>query len=194
MTTTIINPKLKDTILLNQDQFDSLARVFACCKCPKSLTLKDSKTIEIAEDLGTLTYRKFIDLKTFFSQATEGIDIIAEPIEIVTGMIKEEVLELNLSKAFPLWKHIENELLRLSKIEAEQLDYTPSPEEEQADFSKLSKFGELARIHSLANGDLLKFEKVLELPYNDVLATLLYEKETREYQERLNEIASKTTT
>jgi len=52
----------------------------------------------------------------------------------------------------------------------------------------LDVFKEHKTIDALAGGDILKYEQVLEMPYETVFVKLWYEKEMAEYQKRLHEI------
>lgn len=67
-------------------------------------------------------------------------------------------------------------------------EYEHDPEELEAGVEIFDKYGFFSTLHSLADGDITKYELILETEADTVFMTLLYNKDKREYEERLKEI------
>lgn len=79
-------------------------------------------------------------------------------------------------------------ITELLKNENILLSSSQSIEEEMADSSPFQVFGVMPQFYELCNNDLTKLKEVRQLQYNDCITYLLYKKETREYEKRLNKI------
>ena len=98
------------------------------------------------------------------------------------GTKVEEHFEAYYYDTFALFNHVENEVKKI--IEKEKaLTYEPTGKQLAAGIENLNKFGIFGTIDSLADGDVLKHNDVINLPYHYIFTKLLYEKTKAEYTE-----------
>lgn len=67
---------------------------------------------------------------------------------------------------FILWAY--DEFQNIQKLEKEYLSSSPDPDLINAGIERLNELGETNLIDALANGDILKWEKIKALPYHKV--------------------------
>ena len=92
-------------------------------------------------------------------------------VEIVVG---EEVEQDKESASFALW--LFDSFRQILEMEEKALSSKPNQKLIDAGIERMNIFGELNIINTLANGDLLKYEAVKKLPYEDVFNKLLMDK------------------
>lgn len=92
-------------------------------------------------------------------------------VEIVVG---EEVEQTKESASFALW--LFDSFRQILEMEEKALSSKPNQKLIDAGIERMNIFGELNIINTLANGDLLKYEKVKQIPYEDVFNKLLMDK------------------
>ncbi len=61
-------------------------------------------------------------------------------------------------------------------------------EEEEAGIEIFEKYGYFKTLHSLAGGDVTKYETILQTECETIFMTLLFEKDKRKYEKNLREI------
>lgn len=72
-------------------------------------------------------------------------------------------------------------------------DYKPSSDQLAAGIDKLNQYGFFATLHSIANGNPLHYDDMLNQPADTIYQTLLMDFEVSEYQKRLSEKLTKKT-
>lgn len=92
-------------------------------------------------------------------------------VEIVVG---EEVEQNKESASFALW--LFDSFKQILEMEEKALSSKPNQKLIDAGIERMNIFGELNIINTLANGDLLKYEEVKNIPYEDVFNKLLMDK------------------
>ena len=83
---------------------------------------------------------------------------------------KFRIIKIQELISFILW--VRDEILHINKIEKAKLHNNTEPELIQAGIKQLDVFGNINIIDSLANGDVLKWDLILQLPYYRVLDKL----------------------
>ncbi|MBP0904843.1 hypothetical protein ACFSKN_04750 [Mariniflexile gromovii] len=172
---TITNYKLKD--FFNQDL--QLIEDYVNL-------LQHLKPISTNVRLTDLTLRQVETIKKTINDENELINIIS----IVQGITIEEVLELDIITFFPLIKDVQIQLESLVNKEINHL----SPKHSDARFEmidgskRLEKFGVYNAVNSLANGDILKFNSILDLPYNEVFVKMYLDTTIADIQHEINKM------
>lgn len=98
-------------------------------------------------------------------------------------------LKPNECLSFILW--LKDEMESIAKMEEQYLSSEPDPETIQAGVRDLEVFGLTNIIDQLADGDILKWEQVGKIPYNQCFDKLYKTKLENNFQRKLNEIRSK---
>lgn len=107
-------------------------------------------------------------------------DKIIEIIEMVQSIRRKDVLNLRITDFFGIFNSIKNQITTIVDAEESLTSEHINVKWETVEGSKrLSKFGLYNILDSLADGDILKYQSILELPYSDVFTKLLMNK-TRE--------------
>lgn len=109
-------------------------------------------------------------VKVEIADALQQGDIFGA-VEVVVG---EEVEQTKESAAFALWIFDSYKQI----LEMEEVALTSKPDQKLIDagIERLNIFGELNVINTLAKGDILKYEEVKKLSYEDVFNKLLMDK------------------
>jgi len=71
------------------------------------------------------------------------------------------------------------------------LNYVPTSEEVQAGIDKLTKLGIFATLDNLSQRERKDRKEILKMPYSEVFAVLLKDKETNDFNSRLQKILMK---
>ncbi|WP_067151030.1 hypothetical protein [Pseudotamlana agarivorans] len=142
--------------------------------------------IETNIKLTDLTLREVETIKKTISDENEFINIIS----MVQGISEEEVLQLEIIEFFPLLKDVQNQLISLVNKEMNHLKpkYSDSRFEILDGSKRLEKFGVYNVVNSLANGDILKFDSILDLKYSVVFVKLYLDKEIQDLQHEINKM------
>lgn len=72
--------------------------------------------------------------------------------------------------------------------------HEPTDEQKEAGIDSLSMFGSMATVYELAQGDLLKFQDILDQPAEEVYTLLLYKHARSQYEENYRQLMSASTT
>lgn len=100
---------------------------------------------------------------------------------------EKTIYETRICFAYPAFKFILAELLRLIERDSQYLSRPIKSEELMASSTELNKFKDFMLIDSLAGGDIFKHDAVTDFPYNRIFGKLYMENEKSKYQERLSE-------
>lgn len=151
---------------------------------PKTLHIKAVRTLSFGE---VIEIRNIINTGTFES--------IVEILNKISGLKKNEILNLRIVQYFGILSFIKNELIELNNIELNELsDDSSDINYELVNASeRMAKFGVLNVINSLAKEDVLRWSRIEKLPYMTVLTKLLMDKEKNKIQQEIAELQKKKT-
>lgn len=141
----------------------------------------------------SLKWGQVITLRALTSEGT--IDAVIQAVSIVTGLPIESIWDFTIIPFYSIINGIVSQLIELGNMEQNELSFEDDDIvliEAQAT-ERMSRFGILNTIDSLAGGDLLKWKEIQELPYMTVFTKLMMEKtrseimkDVRAIQERKN--------
>lgn len=151
-------------------------------KTPKTLEIK------LVEDLS------FADVTNLrFAFNSNDIEKVIDCVVLVTGLKKNQILSFTITTFYGIINGITQELLDISHREINELtdeNVDPLLESIKA-YERMSRFGILNTIDSLAKEDILKWQEIEKLPYHIVFTKLKMDKERNEIQRELQEIQKK---
>ncbi len=147
-----------------------------------------SKLVKESTDLKPFVQLKFGEVLELKALARNGVDdaFIIKLFEFQNMEVKK-LEKWNIKKFFGAVNFIENQFKYLGKLE-QKLDTEIENDLIVAGIDELNKFGDLNVIDALAGGDILKWQQVLELTYEDVYNKLLKTKTEEDIRKRLEVI------
>ena len=156
---------------------------------PYLFALKYSKESEPRDVLGfgDITKKTFGEVKDIQYILTRQ-DAIDRLIKIIGY---KSLKNISVFDFFAHYRYICAEVERVNQIENELLSHEPTPEEVEAGLDGFGRFSSILQIDSLAGGDVLKYNQIRALPYEDGLTKLALDKERSEYQRRFNKILTR---
>ena len=138
------------------------------------------------EQFRKMDYGDIVDLKRNFRKGTVG-DMV-NSICLVFKTEEADVLKTEVFKIFALLNFITEQIKIILQMEARELSYTPSNKEIRAGIEELGRFSDLTTIDSLAGGNILNWEKVIKMPYDEVFAKLAMDSTRARIQKKLETI------
>ena len=93
-------------------------------------------------------------------------------------------------KVFALWNHIHKQMEQINERE-KVLEYEPDADQESAGIDRFIKFGAMATIDMLCDGNVLIYDKMQKMPYSLIFTKLLLEKEKAQYLKNLQAIKNR---
>lgn len=132
--------------------------------CGKWVQLKPKHT-----DIWEYNWSEVISLKTAIQE--QSIQDIAK---VVYGI--SDLQRVNVVDVFTSFGWVTDAVGEMAKIEARELNHTPTGEEENAGINEMKKFGEQGAILSVMETLRLTEEEVLKLPYHKAFMILCYNK------------------
>jgi len=172
----------------------------------KNYRLKDFLTKDrelIAEYMNVLqftapvfTKKKVFHLKLkqveFIKQNLNSNDdkAIIKIISIVQKCKKKEILKMPIVKFFGLYNSVKEQIEKISNAEQNSLttEITNIKWEAVNGSERMQKYAIYNTLDALAEGDILKYNKIMNLPYSEVFTKLLMEKEKKALQDEMNAI------
>ena len=146
------------------------------------------------DDIFQWTYGKVKELQMMFTPTVTIIrtpEILAFAYSTDKKKRKPELFwRLKWHKVFRLWNHIHKQVLQINKRE-EVLQYEPDADQESAGIDRFVKFGTLATIDLLADGNVLLYDQIEAQPYKLIFAKLYLEHEKGIYLKNLQAIKSR---
>ena len=146
---------------------------------------KDKKGLFKMKPFKNLPYGKVLEIKKHITNGnTLNIELIQKLSEICNK--KMSIFEINnsdVSQLFRTINEIEYNFEEIAKYEA-MLSGSTDADLENAGISELNQFGDLNTIDTLAGGDMLKWDLILEKEWWDVFNKLLKDKIERDIQKR----------
>lgn len=172
------NITLAEFISLDSEQAEDY--IFALKYC------KESEPRDVL-GFGDITKKPFGEVKDwqYLVSRPNAID------QAIKNIGYESIKLLSVFEFFAHYRYICSEVERVNVIENELLSYDPTPEEMEAGLDVFGKFSPILQIDSLAAGDVLKYNAIRQLPYEDALTKLALDKERNDYQRRFNKILTR---
>jgi len=93
-----------------------------------------------------------------------------------------------VAEVYPFGLHLEQQLLKINAVERKRLNLDHTPEEIKAGINRFNEVGIFCTIDMIAQGNLLKHDKVLNLPFSLVFNKLLLSNIKTKFDRRLNEV------
>jgi len=148
------------------------------------------------KNLGHASFGQKIAAQKIISKAFRGspreVDVTSFMIDLLIiympKMEREKVESLPFVQCYPVFDHYCKEIIRLVGRDKKYLEQKPDADLTLAGIDKLSKFAEMRIIDALAEGDLLKYEKILEMEYDVIFRKLWYVAEQSSFKERYMKI------
>lgn len=195
----IINYKLKDFLKIKDEQLiedyllilDSLRPLKQIINPNYNRFNKQPKKLDI-KAIRELTFGDVINVRNWINEAS--MESIIEIYQLITGLTKKQILNLGIIQFYGIFSFIKNELEEIGNIEVNELsdedDFDINIEAVNAK-ERMSRFGVLNTIDSLANGDILKWEQIQKLPYLTVLSKLIMDNLKNKIQKEISELQKK---
>ena len=135
-------------------------------------------------DLWFLSWSEIIELKIAITEEN-----IFEVFRIVFGLNEKEFSKLELFNAFSAYKWVTQKAVEIMTLEVQELSSEMSDEEKEAGAEELQEFGYSLALDGMANGDLLKYDAYLKLPYVKVFRKMCMDKKRYDINKTLQENA-----
>jgi hypothetical protein len=138
-----------------------------------------------------LTFGEVSNIRDCFNKGT--IESITEAVKMVTGIEEKYIQEFTIVDFYCILSSIKQDLIDLSHMEANELasdDFDVHMEMVNAG-QRMSRFGILNTINSLALDDITKWEMIEKMPYMTVFTKLMMDKEKAAIQKDVAELQKK---
>ena len=135
-------------------------------------------------DLWFLSWSEIIELKIAITEEN-----IFEVFRIVFDLNEKEFSKLELFNAFSAYKWVTQKAVEIMTLEVQELSSEMSDEEKEAGAEELQEFGYSLVLDGIANGDLLKYDAYLKLPYVKVFRKMCMDKKRYDINKTLQENA-----
>jgi hypothetical protein len=153
---------------------DAAYHVFVWSKLRPLNTITIDGHEYIAPPIKAMTFGEVVDLKKFITSSDFNDKIRA--VEIVYKISFETLSEMKAIKFFPLLNYITKEIEVIAENEAKTLSGDYDSDMINAGVEELSQFGVITTIDTLANGDVLKWQSILDMRYSTVFTKLYLNK------------------
>lgn len=141
-------------------------------------------------NIGMESWGKLESAKQYIMIANDSLmPIVPNLLDIYCPI--EGFKSLPMVQSYPIARAIIMKLDEFFKKYTRLNDYKPSSEQIAAGIDKLNQYGFFATLHSIAGGDPLKYDDMLNQPADTIYQTLLMDFEVSEYQKRLQEKLNK---
>ncbi len=154
-----------------------------------SKLLKNLEPIETKKHITELTFNEVDEIKQNFGNE----DALPHIYKYMHDVNEDEFLKMKITEFYALLNSITKQLENLIALEEREL--TPKHSDHKWELvegsKRLSKMGAIATIDSLAGGDILKWQKVIELPYITVFNKLRLDRIKADIQGDMEKIKTK---
>jgi hypothetical protein len=96
--------------------------------------------------------------------------------------------QMPVAEVYPFGLHLEQQLIRINEIERKHLKPDHTAEQIKAGIHHFNEVGIFCTIDMIAQGNLLKHDKVLNLPFSLIFNKLLLSNISSRFERRLNEV------
>ena len=139
-------------------------------------------------DLWKLTYGDMLELKEL-ATTPPTFETIEKIVKLMYDL--ETVENVSVVHLFNCTSWIFEQLTEIVEIENNELKNSVDPKLIDAGIEELSRFGVMPTVDKFANGDIDKYKKVLEWPYDKVFMKLCYDNTLGNINKKLNENVSR---
>lgn len=138
-------------------------------------------------DFFSLKYKWVILIKENLNSPTLGAvkDILTTVYDIRTD---QQFMSCSVFDVFAAYAWIVEEVEGIYEVEKEKLFKKPTNKQKAAGIEEFEQLDNIPTIDALANGNILEWDKILELPYGQVLRKMLLNKIQNEYNERYSKL------
>lgn len=180
METTIKNYKLKD---FKKQPIETMMEYIHI--------LQFTLPIETKQEVFKMKLKEVEEIKKGLNSADD--DVLIHLVGMVEQLTRKEVLNLSITRFFGLFNSIKEQTEKIVEAEQNGLspNYTNVKWEQVEGGKRLSKFGIYNTLDQLSNGDVMKYDEILELPYDVVFLKLRMEKIKADLQHEMEQIKSK---
>ena len=133
----------------------------------KILRFKRRRIAPKTEDLWQLAWGEVITVRDSFSKGKPE-----QAIELLYAIDDKILMGLEVFNFFAVQRWIMAQLEQMARIESEELSGEPCEAEKAAGVEQLQRFEHALSLDALANGDLLKYDALLRLPYVSIFRQL----------------------
>ena len=114
-------------------------------------------------------------------------------IDIVSKQIKSELLTIDAHVFFATFNAISKSVLEITEIENNAMWHVPTANEMIAseEVGGFEAFGYLPELDKLAGGDILKYEAIKRLSWDDCFSKLAYDARNTKYQNKIIDLMNK---
>lgn len=197
---TLINYKLSDFLQIKDENLiQSYLVILDLLKPLKEISnpiykwyKKHPKTIQL-KPIKELTFGEVSTIRDNFNEGL--IEGIFETIQLVTGLSHKHIIDFTILDFYGIISNMKAELIELGNLETNNLaDDTFDINVEAVNArQRMSKFGVLNIIDSLAKEDVLRWEEITNLPYLTVFNKLMMDKEKSAISNDIAELQRKKT-
>ena len=132
--------------------------------------------------IGPLTNRTFYEVKEL-QRLMSDENGFEQSILFVLELSGQK--DPDLFQFFSFFNYCKEEIERVNIMEENALGYTPTTDEERAGIDRFNKFGYVLAIDSLAKGNVLKWNEVKNIPYEDAFMKLMIDKTRNDFDKDL---------
>lgn len=134
---------------------------------------------------------KHVDFMKQHVSASDDESII-KIVGLVQKLNKTEVMNLPITEFFGIWNSVKQQIEQITDAELNSLssEYPNVKWEAVNGREKLEKFGIYNILDNLADGDILKYKKIMNLSYADVFTKLLLDKTKEDLLRQMDKIKS----
>ena len=169
-------------ILENQSFFDDFTNL---------VRYLNPKNVYEVPELMTFAWGKIKEWQRLFNTKQFDSEDLVRLFTEFTGKKQEEIEKLLAINFFYQIKWILGELEKLSLKEISNLSVQLTPEEIEAGFEDMNKFGYKATTDALALGNVLKWDEIEAEPYHKIFTKLLIQKTKAEIDKKYSKILYK---
>jgi len=161
--------------------YDQLLKDAILIEEGKGKKIKGKKQDKVTADMARIIP---YGVAVYFAQKFSG----KEFDEDLVDELFPKIIDLPITIVYPIGNFFFKDIQRIWKLDKVRLDSDIDIDEQQAGLKELDVFGVFKTIDSLAGGDILKYDEVLQQEYSTIVVKLTYEKAVAKYRERLMEI------
>lgn len=154
----------------------------------KSLSAKNKLFDKVVEYFNDLPFNIIITIENMFKNLHREPLIQVDIVSVVFQVDNDIIKKMGIFDFYPVFNYVYESYHNLILRESKVLNYEAEGDELEAGIDRFSKFGRLSTIDTLAGGDILKHEDVVNLKYSRIFTKLYLESEKAKFQRELQKI------
>lgn len=144
-----------------------------------------------AIEIGQHPWKLLEAAKQIITNSHNQIAAIPKVVELYCPELGD-ITNKPMPEAYPIAVTIMGKIEQFFQRYSRLNDFKPDADQKYAGIDRLSNFGFFNTMHTLAGGDPLKYDALLEQPAEIIYQTLLFDFEKAEYDKRLTEAKTKS--